>query len=97
MNLLSWIKNNISKKDFYSIPYWDRVRMMKMEDTPDYTTGLERVHFSLINKNRYLVSQLTSVCGEYKHYELLLVTIHDNDGDGSIIYKTYKPLKVIKF
>lgn len=97
MNLLSWINQYVSKKDYYSIPYWDRVRMLHMADIPDYDTGLERLHFYPIDKYHYLVSQLTSVCGEYKRYELLLVTIHDLQKDGRYIYKTYKPLRVIKF
>lgn len=94
---LDFVMDCVSKKEFYNIPHWDKVKMSKIPYIPDFDTGVEHLRAHTIDRNHYLLSQLVVWSGEYKKYELLLVTIHGLQPDGSYYYKTYKPLREVWF
>lgn len=99
-NLFNLIKSNLSKSDFYSIPYWDRVRMARMAKEPKNT---EMSHFHLlkkkIDKNHYLLRQIAICNGKYVKHEEVMVTIHYYDfKDGCKgSYRTYHLIKEVWF
>lgn len=98
--LLDFVKQYVSKKDFYRIPRWDKIRMGKMEVNPDFETGVEHIyayntdkkHYVLTDKRHYILSQLIIEDGCYTRYELMFVTSHGLSSEGYYKYKTYKPL-----
>lgn len=87
----------MTKKEFYTIPYWDRLRIAKLSPEPDYDTGVEHLHARQLDKTHYLLSQLVVVYSRYVRYEYLLVTIHGLQSNGYYSYKTYKPLIQVWF
>lgn len=96
MPLIDWLKDNLPKYDFYSIPYWDRLRISQMGN-PDYDTGVVHLWSKTLDRSHYLLSQVVLNDGEYIKYELLLVTIHGLRADGSYTVKHYEPIKQIWF
>jgi hypothetical protein len=84
-NLLDFVKNlGITKKEFYSIPYWDRVRMSKMNTIPTRDTGEEHVY--CINMYRYVRSNkvhcmrtllFVEKSNKYIKYKKWLSTVHN--------------------
>ena len=82
----------MDKKVWYSIPYWDRVRMLKLNSQPDFDTGCEHLAARQIDREHYLLSQLIVSHGEYVKYEKLMVTIHGYKDRDHYKYKTYDPL-----
>lgn len=82
----------MNKKTWYTIPYWDRVRMEKLNAQPDFDTGCEHLYARQIDRDHYLLSQLVVAHDEYVKYEYLYVTIHGLQSNGHYRYKEYKPL-----
>lgn len=99
-NLFNFIKNNLSKVELNSIPYWDRVRMAKLDKEP-IDSSLSHVHLlkKMIDKNHYLLRQIAIVDGEYVKYEEVMATIHYYDfKDGCKgSYRTYHTIKEVWF
>lgn len=99
-NIFDFIKKTLSKKDIFSIPYWDRVRMIQINFIPE---DMEMSHLHLlkkkIDKNHYLLTQLAIVDGKFVKYEQVMATIHYYDfHDGCKgNYRTYKLLKEVWF
>lgn len=93
-NLINFIVDELklSKKEIYKIPYWDRVRMEKLNTQPDFDTGCEHLAARQIDREHYLLSQLVVSHGEYVKYERLLVTIHGLIDKDHYHYKTYDPI-----
>lgn len=87
----------MNKKTWYTIPYWDRVRMSKLNAQPDFDTGCEHLYARQIDQNHYLLSQLVISNGEYVKYEQLYVTIHGYIDRDHFHHKTYKPLVEVWF
>ena len=82
----------MTKTEWYSIPYADRLRISKLNETPDFDTGVKHLHARQIDNTHYLLSQLVVAGGRYVCYEYLLVTIHGYIDRTHYHYKSYKPL-----
>ena len=87
----------MNKQEFYSIPYFDRLRISKLDETPEFDTGVKHLHARQIDNTHYLLSQLVVAYGRYVCYEYLLVTIHGYIDRTHYHYKTYRPLVKIWF
>lgn len=99
-NLFNFIKNNLSKAELFSIPYWDRVRMAQVDFIPE---DMEMSHLHLLKKNidkdHYLLRQVAIVDGKFVKYEQVMATIHYYDfHDGCKgSYRTYHTIKEVWF
>lgn len=91
------MNNNLvfnSKKDFYAIPYWDRV---KIENSIDFDTlQSEHLRAHSIDRTHYVLSQVTDTGTEYL-YELLYVTVIGYVDRDHYRYKKYTPLVEVYF
>ena len=87
----------MEKKSWYSIPYWDRLAIAKLNPTPISASGVEHLRAHQIDKCHYLLSQLVISDGRYVCYEYLLVTIYGYVDRDHFHYKTYKPLIKVWF
>lgn len=87
----------MTKAEFYSIPYCDRLRIAKLDETPEFDTGVTHLHARQIDRDHYLLSQLIVAGGQYVCYEYLLVTIHGYIDRDHYHYKTYRPLVKVWF
>lgn len=88
MSILDFIKNElkISKKDLYSIPYWDRVRLSRMIIQPDDTGSSPKGILKISNegRSRYLIIQLDFVYKKYMKYKMVLLMDNKYDRNGHI-------------
>ena len=88
MSILDFIKNElkISKKDLYSIPYWDRVRLSRMIIQPDDTGSSPKGTLKISNegRSRYLIIQLDFVYKKYMKYKMVLLMDNKYDRNGHI-------------
>lgn len=99
MCTITFIKNNISltKEDFFAIPHFDRLRISKLDETPEFDTGVKHLYARTIDRTHYLLSQLIVIDGCYVGYEYLYVTIHGYIDRNHYHYKTYRPLVKVWF
>ena len=86
----------MTKQEYYSIPYFDRLRISKL-DEPDFDTGVKHLYARQIDRTHYLLSQLIVAYGRYVCYEYLLVTIHGYIDKYHYHYKSYRPLVKVWF
>jgi hypothetical protein len=99
-NLLDFIKHElkINKKDFYRIPYWDRVRMSKLAVQPDDDLGHKPLLAKSIDKNHHLLREIAIANWTYIKYEQVMITTHKcNHNDHNGDYKTYRLLDEVWF
>ena len=92
-SLLSYIKDElkISKKDLYSIPYWDRVRLSQIFIQPDDTGSSPKGTLKISNegRSRYLIIQLDFVYKKYMKYKMVLLLSNKYDRNGHISASQY--------
>lgn len=82
-----------SKKDYYSIPYWDRVKLetMNLDDLE-----FEHLRAHPIDRTHYVLSQIIDTGTQYL-YQLLYVTVIGFKDKDHFHYKKYKPLVEVYF
>jgi len=92
-SLLSYIKDElkIEKKDLYSIPYWDRVRLSQMFIQPDDTGSSPKGTLKISNdgRSRWLIIRLDFVYKKHMKYEMILMVINKYDRNGHISAHRY--------
>lgn len=83
-----------SKKDFFSIPYWDRKKIERI----DYDTfEFEHLRAHTIDKTHYVLSQIQETGGWQYLYQLLYVTVIGYVDRDHFAYKIYTPLVEVYF
>lgn len=82
-----------SKKEFYSIPYWDRV---KLESLNLETLQAEHLRVMPIDRTHYVLSQITDTGTQYL-YQLVYVTVIGYVDRNRFRYKKYTPLVEVYF
>lgn len=91
------MNNNLvfnSKKDFFAIPYWDRVKIEKKIDFDKLECEHLRAHN--IDRTHYVLSQITDTGTQYL-YQLLYVTVIGYVDDDHFGHKIYRPLVEVYF
>jgi|GEM_PF-5855922 len=83
-----------SKKDYYAIPYWDRVKLEKSIDFD--TLQSEHLRALPIDRTHYILSQVTDTGTQYL-YQLLYVTVIGYVDSNHYRYKKYTPLVEVYF
>lgn len=89
MSILDFVRDNmkINKKDLYSIPYWDRVRMSQISVPTDAgwkLSGFLRIRD--VDRSHNLVTWLDVVSDKYVEYDMVLYAI-DNYNRNRLIKK----------
>lgn len=82
-----------NKKEFFSIPYWDRKRL---ENLNFENLQSEHLRALPIDRTHYILSQVTDTGTQYL-YELLYVTVIGYVDRDHYRYKKYTPLVEVYF
>ena len=82
-----------SKKDFFSIPYWDR---KKIESIDFDTFEFEHLRAHSIDRTHYVLAQVMDTGSQYL-YQLLYVTVIGYVDRDHFAYKLYRPLVEVYF
>ena len=86
----------MDKKSWYSIPYWDRMKLIQLAE-PNFSTGVEHLRVLKLDRTHYILTQLVFNNDMPVKYEMLRVTIHGYEDEVHYHYKSYTPLKVVWF